>query len=261
MLLRWKAMRNLAALAVVVLLIVAPAAAREIRLPEEAGVAGSVLIAERFMEGEGDDAIPVEFPAWAGERGLRPSTWFKSQIEAHPGDVIVIQPGAYQAQLWIFTPGITVMTDPAEEGLAVIHGTIEVDADRVTLERIGVTDSSNSGDSGHGIEVNGDLLDVITIRGCRSSGNRWTGIHMIGVRGTIQEMRVEDCELVDNGMDGMDAKMTTRLIVMGCTITGNGWDLATGVGLRIGSYVQTVELEDNTITGNRFADIYRREDP
>ena len=99
-----------------------------------------------------------------------------------------------------------------------------------------------------------------TIRQCRLFENRWTGIHMIGVRGGIQEMRVEDCELVDNGMDGMDAKSIRHLLITGCTITGNGWGMANGVGLRIGSFVQTVELEDNTIAGNRFADVYRRED-
>jgi len=234
--------------------------AREIRLPEEAAIAGNVLIAERFIEGEGDDAAPIEFPAWPGEKGLRPSTWFAVQIEARSGDVIVIEPGSYEAQIWIFVPNVTVMTNPESEELAVIRGTIEVDADRVTLERIGVTNSSNPRDSGHGIEVNRHLLDVITIRECRLSDNRWTGIHLIGVNGTIQEMRVEDCELIDNGMDGMDATSIDRLIVTGCTITGNGWGLPTGVGIRIGSYVRTVELEGNTITANRFADVYRREE-
>lgn len=77
------------------------------------------------------------------------------------------------------------------------------------------------------------------------------------MRGAIAEMRVEDYELVDNGMD---AKSISHLIVTGCTLIGNGWGLATGVGLRIGGYTQTVELEDNTITGDRFADIYRREE-
>jgi len=252
-------MKKLVVVVAYVLMIANLGVARDIWLPEEGAIVGNVLIAERFMEGEGDDAVPIDFPAW-GEKTLRPSTWFDVQIEAHPGDVIVIEPGFYEAQVWIFVPNVTVMTAPEAEDLAVIRGTIEVDADRVTLERIGVTNSSNPRDSGHGIEVNGDLLDVITIRQCRSFGNRWTGIHMIGVRGTIREMRVEECELVDNGMDGMDTKSIRYLIVTGCTITGNGWDLAAGVGLRIGRYVQTVELEDNTIAGNRFADVYRKEE-
>jgi len=243
----------------ILLLLGQLAPAREIRVSQDVQLSGSVLIAERFAEYSNDEWIPIQFPAWPGERGLRPSSWFNVLIEAHPGDVLILAPGVYQAQLWIFAPQITVMTDPEYAELAVIQGTIEIDADRVTLERIGVTNSSLPGDSGHGIEINRDRLDYVTIRQCRSYGNRWTGIHMIGVSGRIVEMRVENCELVDNGMDGMDANWTDRLVVTGCIITGNGWDLASGVGMRIGSSVRMVELESNIITNNRSADIYRRE--
>jgi len=243
-----------------ILLVVGQLAlAREIRVPLDIQLSGSVLIAEQFVEYSDDEWIPIEFPAWPGEQGLRPSSWFSVLIEAHAGDVLILAPGEYQAQLWIFTPQITVMTDPESAELAVIQGTIEIDADRVTLERIGVTNSPLSGTSGHGIEVNGKLLDYVTIRQCRSSRNRWTGIHMIGTRGRIVEMRVENCELIDNGMDGMDANNIIHLIVTGCTITGNGWDLANGAGIRIGSYVQIVELENNIVTDNRSEDIYQRE--
>lgn len=245
--------------AVTILLVVGQLAlAREIHVPLDVQLSGNVLIAEQFGEYSGDEWIPIEFPAWPGERGLRPSSWFSVLIEAHPGDVLILAPGAYECQLWIFTPQITVMTDPESAELAVVQGTIEIDADRVTLERIGVTDSSLSGTSGHGIEINGKLLDYVTIRQCRSSGNRWTGIHMIGTRGRIVEMRVESCELVDNGMDGMDANNIEHLIVTGCTITGNGWDLSNGVGIRIGSNVQTAELDNNIVANNRSEDIYRR---
>jgi len=241
-----------------ILLVVGQLAlAREIRVPQEVQLGGSVLIAEQFGEYINDEWVPIEFPAWPGERGLRPSSWFNVLIEAHPGDVLILAPGAYQAQLWIFAPQITIMTDPEYAELAVIQGTIEIDADRVLLERIGVTNSALPGDSGHGIEINRNRVDYITIRQCRSYGNRWTGIHMIGVSGRIIEMRVEDCELVDNGMDGMDANWMNSLIVTGCTITGNGWDLANGVGIRIGSNVQMVELESNIVANNRSEDIYQ----
>ncbi|MFC2108320.1 right-handed parallel beta-helix repeat-containing protein [Candidatus Bipolaricaulota bacterium] len=246
--------------AVAILLVVGQLAlAREIHVPLDVQLSGSVLIAEVFGEYNGDKWIPIEFPAWPGERGWRASSWFNVLIEAHPGDILILAPGAYEAQLWIFTPQITVMTDPESAELAVIQGTVEIDADRVTLERISVTNSSLAGDSGHGIEVNGDLLDYVTIRECHSSENRWTGIHMIGVRGRIVEMRVEDCELIDNGMDGMDSKNMEHLIVTGCTVTGNGWDLANGVGIRIGSNVQMVELENNIVENNRSEDVYRKE--
>ena len=250
-----------AVLVVVTILLVAGqlALAREIHVPQDVQLSGSVLIAEQFVEYSNKEWIPIEFPAWPGERGLRPSSWFNVLIEAHPGDVLILAPGVYQAQLWIFAPQITVMTDPDYAELAVIQGTIEIDADRVVLERIAVTNSPLSSDSGHGIEINRDRLDYVTIRQCRSSGNRWTGIHMIGTSGRIVEMRVENCELVDNGMDGMDANWMNSLIVTDCTITGNGWGLANGVGIRIGSSVSMVELESNLVEDNRSEDIHRSE--
>jgi hypothetical protein len=216
-----------------------------------------VLIAEAFARMSGDEVVPIEFPAWPGNKGMRPSTWFTVRIEAHPGDVLVLAPGDYAAQIWIFTSDLTMRTDPEAAQPAVIRGTIEVDADRVLLERLAVTTSSDLGASGHGIEVNRSRVRLITIRDCSSSGNRWTGIHIIGASGTIDEMRVERCILQNNGMDGMDATSTRRLVVLGCTITGNGWDLATGVGIRIGHFVDDVQLLDNVVADNRYADVYR----
>jgi len=243
------------------LLVVVPSMAREIRLPDEALLTGTVLIAERFVEivGREKEEVPLEFPVWPGDRGLRPSTWFTTLVEAHPGDTITISPGAYTAQIWIFTDGVTVRTDPEEEELAWIRGTVEVDADGVLLERIGVTDSGDQRDSGHGFEVHRDLVGRVTIRSCRAEGNRWTGIHIIGSTGAIQELRVEDCVLIDNGMDGMDASSIIFVVVTGCTITGNGWDQANGVGVRIGHSVGRIELSNNTIESNRSANVYYAE--
>ena len=68
-------------------------------------------------------------------------------------------------------------------------------------------------------------------------------------------MTVEDCVLTSNGMDGLDAKHIDRLIITGCTITDNGWDMSNAVGIRIGRSVDEVILEDNTIENNRSADI------
>ena len=234
-------------------------AGKEIRIPAEALLQGNVLIAERFEEKDGNEWVPLAFPVWPGDNGMRTPDWFAVRIEAHPGDILVLDPGRYQAQIWVFAQRITIRTDPEADELAVIHGTVEVDADGVTLERIGVTDSGNPRDSGHGIEVNRELLDTITVRGCRSCGNRWTGLHIVGARGQIEELRVEDCELCDNGMDGMDAVTVNRLVITGCTITGNGWSLSTGVGVRILSSVLQVEMANNVIEGNRYADVHRKE--
>ncbi len=174
-----------------------------------------------------------------------------------PSELLTLAPGDYEAQLWIFTPRVTLRTDPANPDLAVIRGTIEVDADGVVLDRVAVTASSVAGTSGHGIEVNRVFVRTITIRDCSSSQNPWTGIHIVGATGAIDEMRVERCTLKDNGMDGMDSTSVRRLVVIGCTVTGNGWGLATGVGMRISRFVESVELVDNIVADNRFADVYR----
>lgn len=232
---------------------------RTIRLSAEAVPAGTVVIAETFEGEVRGEIVPREFPVWPRDRGLRPSTWFTTRIEAHPGDVLTLAPGSYDVEIWIFTDRVTVRTDPEANELAWIRGTIEIDADGVLVERIGVTDSIDSSGSGHGFEVHRDRVDRLTIRSCRAEGNRWTGIHIIGATGAIQELRVEDCWLIGNGMDGMDASSVKRLVVTGCTITGNGWDQANGVGVRIGCCVEQVEMSDNLIEGNRLADVYRRE--
>jgi len=244
-------------LAMMVAVAAACAQAREIRLPDEAPLTGNVLIAESFTRTVDDETVPIDFPVWPGDTGFRPATWFAVCIEAHPGDVLILAPGDYEAQLWIFTPRVTLRTDPAAADLAVIRGTIEVDADGVLLERVAVTLSSVSGTSGHGIEVNRAFVRTVTIRDCSSSQNPWTGIHIVGATGEISEMRVERCTLKDNGMDGMDSTSVRRLVVIGCTITGNGWGLATGVGIRISRFVESVELADNIVVDNRFADVYR----
>ena len=251
--------RGALALALTAMLVAAAccAEAREIRVPEEASLRGTVLIAEAFAQVVERETVPIEYQVWPGDNGNRPATWFSVRIEAHPGDVLVLAPGEYEAEVWIFTPNLIVRTDPEAPRLALIRGTIEVDADGVTLERLAVPSSSESGTSGHGIEVNRGWVRSITIRDCSSSQNRWTGIHIVGVRGTIDQMLVERCILQDNGMDGMDSTSIRSLVVVGCTITGNGWGLATGVGIRIGHFVDDVQLTDNVVADNRYADVYR----
>ncbi|HUT87192.1 MAG TPA: right-handed parallel beta-helix repeat-containing protein, partial [Candidatus Heimdallarchaeota archaeon] len=212
-----------------------------------------------YEKGRDGELVPREFQAWPGDHGWRSADWFDVRIEADRGDVIVLAPGMYTADVWVFAPGVTVTTDPAAEMLGQIHGTVEIDADRVTLDRIGVIGPKKDNSSGHGIEVNRELISHITIRNCRSAENEWTGIHIIGPRGTIDELRVEDCELVHNGMDGMDAQSVVNLIITGCTITDNGWDFEHGVGVRIGSFVEHVEMHDNRIWGNRLTDVYQKE--
>ncbi|MCX6094083.1 MAG: right-handed parallel beta-helix repeat-containing protein [Candidatus Bipolaricaulota bacterium] len=237
--------------------LVGIAEAREIRLPDEAPVQGNVLVAEAFTRTTEDGVVPIEYPAWPGSKGMKPSTWFSVRIEAHPGDVLILAPGEYDAEIWIFTPGVTVCTDPAASELAVIRGTIEVDADGVLLEHLSVTASKDPTTSGHGIEVNRVYVRSITIRDLSSSDNPWTGIHIIGTEGAIEELRVERCALRNNGMDGMDSISVRHLVVIGCTITGNGWNLSTGVGIRVGRFVENLELVDNVVTDNRYADVYR----
>ncbi|MCX6100774.1 MAG: right-handed parallel beta-helix repeat-containing protein [Candidatus Bipolaricaulota bacterium] len=251
------AYRGLVALFALLVATAWAAGAREIRVPEDALLRGNVLVAEAFSHVEGNETVSLDYQVWPGDNGLMPATWFDTCVEAHPGDVLVLAPGDYDAEIWIFTPGLTMRTEVGASRLALIRGTVEVDADVVTLESLGVTSSSVSGTSGHGIEVNRQWVRTITIRDCSSSQNRWTGIHIVGARGVINEMRVERCILQDNGMDGVDSTSMHHLVVIGCTVTGNGRGLATGVGIRIGHNVDDVQLEDNVVANNRYADVYR----
>jgi len=234
--------------------------ADEIHLPDVTPLSGDVVIADWFYkEVSKNVVIPREFSAWPGELGLRDSDWYDVRIEAHPGDVIVLSPGTYHMALWVFTPGITITTEEGAEEQAMIHGTVEIDADRVTVDNIAVVGERMYLRSGHGIEVNREVIDRIAIRNCRVEGNDWTGIHIIGPHGEIDELRIEDCQAIENGIDGVDSQHVNHLIITGCTITGNGWHYDGGVGVRIGNCVINVEMHDNIITQNRFADVYHKE--
>jgi len=240
----------------IAVLVSAGAFARTIRIPAEATLSGTVLIAESFFQTvkSQDQPVPIEFEAWQGGV-MRPSTWFDVRIEAHPGDVLVLSPGQYKADLWVFTPGITITTDPDAATRADIWGTVEIDADGVLLDRIAVTGPRKNSSSGHGVELNRGPISTVTIRDCVMKDNEWTGIHIIGNRGTIQELRVENCTLEHNGMDGMDDQSTVHLIVTGCTIINNGWNFDHGVGVRLGFGVERATLTDNVISGNRYDEI------
>jgi len=227
----------------------------EIHLPDGKPLSGTVLIAESFYEqirGE-DELVPLEFQAWPGSSGFRDADWFNMRIEAHPGDMLILSPGQYKADLWVFAPGITITTEPDAEEMAEIWGTVEIDADGIILDRIAVTGPRKHYSSGHGIEVNREVVDRITIRNCLVEDNEWMGIHVIGPRGEIREFRVENCEVLNNGSFGIEVQGVEKLIITGCTITGNS------EGVHIGSYVTCVEMSANVIYGNRLVDVYRKD--
>jgi parallel beta-helix repeat protein len=236
------------------LLIGFSALSEEIHIPADAPLSGTVLIAESFYEqvkGE-DEPVPLQFEAW--QNGvMRPSDWFDVRIEAHPGDVIFLAPRMYTADLWVFVRGITITTEPDAEEMAEIWGTVEIDADGIILDRIAVTGPRKNNSSGHGIEVNREVVDRITIRNCLVEDNEWMGIHVIGPRGEIREFRVEDCEVLNNGSFGIEVQGVENLIITGCTVTGNS------EGVHIGSNVLNVEMSDNVISGNRLVDVYRKD--
>ena len=226
----------------------------EIHLPDGKPLSGTVLIAESFYEqirGE-DELVPLEFQAWPGNSGFRDADWFNMRIEAHPGDVLILSPGQYKADLWVFVSGITITTEPDVEEMAEIWGTVEIDADGIILDRIAVTGPRKHYSSGHGIEVNREVVNRITIRNCLVEDNEWMGIHVIGPRGEIREFRVEDCEVLNNASFGIEVQSVENLIITGCTITGNS------EGVHIGSNVLNVEMSDNVIAGNRLVDVYQK---
>lgn len=242
--------------------------AREIRVPQEATLTGQVVIADWFYkivhQAPHDITVPRSFEAWPGRDDPVPtSDDFDVRIEAHSGDVLVLSPGRYTADLFVYTPNLTIRTASESSERASLWGTIEVDADGVVLDRLIVTGPrkcvGNDCSSGHGIEVNRLAVRSITIQGVRVENRDWVGIHIIGPNGQMNLVRIVDCELVHNGMDGMDAQSTDRLVITGCTITDNGWGNAQGVGVRIGMNVTTVEMTDNVIARNRYQDVSRRE--
>ena len=229
---------------------------KQIHIPGDVQVFEHVIIAETgsfYEKGRDGELVPREFQAWPGDHGWRSADWFDVRIEADRGDVIVLAPSLHKFDLWVFSPAITITTQPNAETTAEIWGTVEIDADDVTLDRIAVTGPRKDNSSGHGIEVNRELINRIIIRNCRIEANEWMGIHVIGPRGEITELRVENCHVVDNGSFGIEAQSVRTLVITGCTITGNS------EGVHVGSNVKTVEMHDNVITGNRDADVYRKE--
>lgn len=247
-------MKNVIAVMVLIAVCAVAGFAAEIHLPSAAPLSGTVLIAESFYKTVNDEQVPLPVAVWQDENGMRTTAWFNTRIEAHPGDVIVIDPGQYKIDVWILTPGITVTTDPNADGIADIWGGLEVDADNVILDHIAVTGPRKENMlSGHGIEVNREMLNTVTIRNCLVEGNDWMGIHVIGPRGEIETLRIEDCVVKNNGSFGIECQGTENLIVTGCTITGNKQ------GIHVGSNVHNTDFENNTVTGNSEADIFRKQ--
>ncbi len=238
-------------------------AAAVIHIPADIAIHGNVLIAEQFYKtvtvNGREEQVPLPYRVWPGPVGMKDADYFDVHVKAHPGDVIMLAAGKYKCDIWVYTPGVTITTDPTATSMADIWGTVEIDADNVTLDGIAVTGPRKNDSSGHGIELNREHINTVTIRNCRSADNDWTGIHIIGARGEIDVLRVENCQLVDNGMDGMDAQSVHHLIITGCTITGNGRHFDHGVGVRIGMFVDQITMKDNIIKDNRFANVYEEE--
>ncbi len=229
------------------------AISEEIRIPADAPLAGTVLIAESFYKIVDDEQVPFEVQVWQGTNGVENTDWFDVRIEAHPGDVILLSPGQYKADVWVLAPGITITTEPDAEEMAEIWGGVEIDADGILLDRIAVTGPTWSIFSGHGIEVNREVVDRITIRNCLIEDNEWYGIHVIGPRGEFREFRVENCVVLNNGGFGIEVQSVENLIITGCTVTGNK------EGVHIGRYVIRVEMHDNIISGNREGNVCRKD--
>ncbi len=233
--------------------------AAEIHLPGGTKLFGDVLIAEKFYKTEIVDGrkvqVPLPYRVWPGPNGMRDSNYFDVRIEAHPGDVIMLAAGKYKFDVWVYTPGITITTDPNTEGIANIWGTVEIDADDVTLDGIAVTGPRKDDrglSSGHGIELNRGPISKVVIKNCLVEDNEWMGIHVIGARGEIEELRVENSRIINNGSFGIECQTVKNLIVTGCTITGNL------EGIHVGSYVDNVVLKDNVITDNKEVNVFRK---
>jgi len=218
-------------------------------------VSGRVIIAPEFYRETRDGTVPLEFPAYPGDSGIKSADWFDARITAHPGDTILLEGGVYDMALWIFTPDVRIVTAPGSERRAAIQGTLEIDADNVVIEGIDVIGphAHRYHSGGHGIEINRVFVNRILIKDCRIERNDWMGIHVIGARGEIEEIRVVDCIVADNGSFGVEAQSVRRLIIENCTITGNR------EGVHAGSQVGELIILDSRISGNRDHDVWKKE--
>jgi len=216
---------------------------------------GRVIVAPEFYRETRDGPVPLEFPAYPGERGIKSTDWFDTRIAAQPGDVIYLAGEVFDMALWVFTPNVVVTTAPGAGMRATIQGTLEIDADSVTVKGVNVVGphAHRYHSGGHGIEINRMFVDTVRIEDCRIERNDWMGIHVIGARGEIEEIRVVDCIVADNGSFGVEAQSVRRLIIESCTITGNR------EGVHAGSYVSELILIDNDITGNLEHNVWKKE--
>lgn len=218
-------------------------------------VGGRVIIANAFYQETREGPVPLEFPAYPGESGIKSVNWFDACITAQPGDVICLADEVFDMALWVFTPNVVVTTAPGAETRATIQGTLEIDADSVTVRGIDVVGphAHRYHSGGHGIEINRMFVNTVRIEDCRIEGNEWMGIHVIGAHGDIQEIHVLNCLVTNNGSFGVEAQSVRRLVIESCTITGNR------EGIHAGSYVNELMLIDNEITGNLEHDVWKKE--
>ena len=273
-------MRYAIAIGLILCLVVVGGLCREIRVPRETPLCGTVCIAEWFYKAVPGEAEPLhrQFQIYLNPPIFHDADRFTVRIKAQPGDEIVLAPGLYRCDIWIFTPQVTIRTASDTDEVARIFGGIEVDADGVTLDRIAIT-GRNEGRSGHAIELNNSIIRKVTIRNCLLTENEWYGIRMIAPHGEIDLMQVKDCQILKNGGIGIEGSHVKHLLISGCTISDNALAgiligrassmeslritgctiTANKVGVEIRSDIGTVEMKENVILGNYVTDLSRKE--
>ncbi len=182
------------------------------------------------------------------------------------GDVILINPGTYAETVTIQDkedlvikgnvdfelPDEYTCAPPIEDELAAvtIRGSVYiVNSQKITLEALTITEG--------GLFVQGSSaypVSDITIRYCVFVGNRNHGIRMVGYYSKVQ---ILSCIVSHNGRDGIYLDNWGKdIVVENCDVTWNGQITATGVGIRVGSEVENLDIRNNCFVGNPFADIH-----
>ncbi|MBS3765404.1 right-handed parallel beta-helix repeat-containing protein [Candidatus Bipolaricaulota bacterium] len=172
---------------------------------------------------------------------------------ASSGDTILVAQGTYEENITITKDNITLKAT-GESEFTVLKGTVNIEAAFGT-----VIDGLTITGPGHGISVRGDCRGdgpTLTVKNSLITGNGKNGIDF-SQDVIYQGVTISNCKIGKNGSNGVNLAGTGEDIsILNNNISNNGVLEATGSGVKIGGDVQGVEIADNTMVGNAFANIH-----
>lgn len=172
---------------------------------------------------------------------------------ASSGDTILIAEGSYDGGFTIKKDGLTFKSTGKVEN-TVVSGTVNITgANGTTIDGLTITGS------GDGIRARGDLTGSkpsLVVMNTSITGNYGTGIDLShGI--TYAGVTLKNNKINKNGSDGVNLSgVGDDVAISDNEINTNGTLEATGVGVRVGSGVRGVVIENNTMKANSFANIH-----